>query len=1271
MAEPTDYVIGHNFTEATGTSVADIAGTDDLTIAGTGGQWVTTAYPGLAAVGYQFSRAGDGRAQTTITGSDLFGTSKEYTTAVLALVDPGDRVRSALVAPTTGTSRFNMSGHIVPWDDGRVWAGHVDIGAYEEVAAAKSDMISDGSVPHWVAVTCTDIGGGAVQLRLWSWPIGGTPVLRAVGVKDATSDGNNIDRWTVANIADGGQALGADVTVFVDRGWDRALSLAELGELGTTATDADPVCVTDGNQTVNVGAVVTVDLTGSSDVETAFADLAFSVAVLDADGTGIVAGDIDVTTDHGYATFVAPAVASNGIDLRFTVTDSALNTDFADVTVIVQALPAVVFPAAPLDYEAHLLLGGSWTDVSAYLDADAPVTVGVGRQDWSSQSVSSRCTLTLLDDQPPTGRWSSRNPTGPYYGLLGRNTPVRVKLTRAGEYWRFHGFVGSWPQRWDPTGTDNRVPIEASGILSRLEQWTDALQSVLRRNIPLLPDLVGYWPLEDTAAPNRRRLASGIEGGAQMRVIGSARPDYASYDGFDASAAILTLNDAEIRGDVNFYSFISGKANLQFGFPLRVGASGSTSGQTLVHLNTSAVADQWEVRYTTTSNGSLELHAKDTTETEILNSGTLKTGVNGSDLLVVVQLARSKNETAIDWDVHVFAPGGDPEGDSYSGRVSTTSGLGRAERVVINAGGGHTDVAVGHVFVQSQISSPTELVAALAAHAGERAGRRIERLCDQAGVPFVAVGDLDDTERMGPQRVGSFLELVRQCVDADGGILFEPTDQLALGYRTRRSLENQAAQVAFDYTDVVLADLEHEEDFADIANDVTARSQDGTEARVTVEDGPLNVNPPTDTTNPGVGRYEVTIDRNVDAGRLASHASWWAHLGTVDESRFPRVAVSMSNRNVVSDGALTHAILAAGVGDRLTVGNGPAWLGPDLVTQLIQGYEETLSPFKHELSFLCSPESPYQLPDLDDSTWRFASAGSATTADFVAGTGTSMTVATTRGPLWTLKSASWPFNVRAAGSVLSVTAVGSGFEDTFARTVSSGWGTADGGWAWTNEGGTASDYNVGSGVGTVEDDEAGSATRRVLIPAAFVADNIGPDVEALWSVSIPEVSTGNAAQASMIVREDGSNNNFYVFRIIFGLSSNIQVRISIRQGGVETTLVDAPGSQATYSAGTVIHVRNRIVGDRLDMKAWAGSDPEPDWQAWAQDSTFPDAGRIGLRSSADTGWAGTLPLVFTWSQFEIVNPQKLTVSTTVVNGVTKTIPAGSPVQVDPVPRLRL
>jgi hypothetical protein len=83
----------------------------------------------------------------------------------------------------------------------------------------------------------------------------------------------------------------------------------------------------------------------------------------------------------------------------------------------------MVFPATPLQPRVELFLGSAWTDVTSYTYAG--INIGRGRSDEGSSGEPSSCRLALNNRD---GRFSPRNPMSPYYGQLGRNTPVRVSI---------------------------------------------------------------------------------------------------------------------------------------------------------------------------------------------------------------------------------------------------------------------------------------------------------------------------------------------------------------------------------------------------------------------------------------------------------------------------------------------------------------------------------------------------------------------------------------------------------------------------------------------------------------------------------------------------------------------------------------------------------------------------------------------------------------------------------------------------------------------------
>jgi hypothetical protein len=92
---------------------------------------------------------------------------------------------------------------------------------------------------------------------------------------------------------------------------------------------------------------------------------------------------------------------------------------------------AMAFPDdADLGVRAEIN-AGTWVDITSDLRTDQPVTITRGRSDWSQQVSPTKVAAKIRN---PVGDYSPRNPTGRYYGQLGRNTALRTSVA-AGSPW--------------------------------------------------------------------------------------------------------------------------------------------------------------------------------------------------------------------------------------------------------------------------------------------------------------------------------------------------------------------------------------------------------------------------------------------------------------------------------------------------------------------------------------------------------------------------------------------------------------------------------------------------------------------------------------------------------------------------------------------------------------------------------------------------------------------------------------------------------------------
>lgn len=589
----------------------------------------------------------------------------------------------------------------------------------------------------------------------------------------------------------------------------------------------------------------------------------------------------------------------------------------------------------------------------------------------------------------------------------GRTWTVQGGSSISNRVYRFHGEVSSWPPRWDITGNDVYTPIEASGVLRRLGQGSDALGSAIYRGRVFdTAGLVAYWPLQDAAGSTS--LAPALSHGP-MTIIGT--PTLASFEGFTASDPILVLNNAELRGGAPTYAD-TGQSQVRF--LLAVPSGGDVNDQAVITFYTTGSVRRWECHYGT--GGTLGLRAFDAAGTQLFDTGDVAYAVNGELLLVSVELTQDGAD--VDYTLSTLEPGASV-GLATSGTLAANT-VGRVGAIVVNPAGGLVNTAIGHLSVQNTVTTLFDLGAQLDGWRGERAGRRIERLCSEEGVTFRALGDLDDTTRMGAQLPDTLMNLIRAAVTADDGMLYEPRDVLGLGYRARVSLYNQTARLALDYEAHELAEAPSPvDDDQAIVNDVTVTRQGGSSARAVQETGTLSVLPPPD----GVGRYpggETTINIEYDLD-LFEQTGWRLHLGTVDEARYPQLSINFAHESFAGDTAQTADGRALEVGDRVTVANPPDFLPPETISQLVQGYAEELGNYEQTITLNCSPESPYQVATYG-STARYMPQDTVTN-EALDTTETGVDITTPTGPLWS--TAASGFDVMIGGERMTVSAVGS------------------------------------------------------------------------------------------------------------------------------------------------------------------------------------------------------------------------------------------------------
>ncbi len=717
------------------------------------------------------------------------------------------------------------------------------------------------------------------------------------------------------------------------------------------------------------------------------------------------------------------------------------------LTPTTSAAPAgsVTFPSTQLRCRVLIALGAdltqpwytwSWTDITQWVRFGSGITVTQGRQDETSVVQYGRGELTL-DNRD--GRFSRRNPNGPYYGLLTINTPIWGTVDAGtGEFSRLQQFVVEWPTRWDISGKDSTVPIQTAGVMRRLQQGSGQ-KSALRRTLTAVTATtpVAYWPLEDGA--DATVAASGLPGGAAAAILTGPTSTVSTIPGA-AQAPLLTTPLApsgavDTPGNIQFAipPHTVGTETLTFWTQGTPFANPPTGGVqvTVTHVLTFVFGGG--IASATVSNASydptggftsviglwVQFFAPDGTFIDELYSGTAHPAFDpfdGSPHQMQLQLVQSGSDIV----ASIYFDGTSADDPiTMAGRTLTAMALFRAGGTGYyqDAANLYLDpltvpYALSHLTVHN--SAPTSSASAGSGYAGETGPARIVRVAAEEGVAMACTGSTAPSPPMGPQPVGKLLDVLRDAEAVDQGVLYETA--WGLGYIPLADRYNAPVSLALDFDQRHIAvPPEPADDDQRLRNRWTASRPGGSSATVELTTGPTG----TGTAGPGV--YEDSVSANVQSdSQLPDQAGWRRSLGTVDEDRWPSIAIRLHGTP-----DLIPSWAAMPFGGRMTATNPPSQVAPDTIDTLREGWVERWDPETWVAELNASPFTPYRIGTLAADTSDTAQTTLILTPDTLTLAAdvstTDVTWSINSSPIWTVNAESFPRYIWWEGEVIQLT----------------------------------------------------------------------------------------------------------------------------------------------------------------------------------------------------------------------------------------------------------
>lgn len=655
--------------------------------------------------------------------------------------------------------------------------------------------------------------------------------------------------------------------------------------------------------------------------------------------------------------------------------------------------------ASPIALSVQLFIDGVWTTYPGYVDAGWSTAVGPGdSRELTASSIE-------YQFQNPTRDLDPYNAAGALYGKIGRNTKARI--VRAGLV-----MTQAEASDWSPDTSDefsvggkgrSWTDFTAEGLIRRLGKWDEPVRSPMFRQISSYTTSSGYWPLEDPSGSTR--LSVQVAGARFGTWTGTV--NLGGNDGAGGSDETVTLGSDGLM----VFGFKSTSANgYQICWATQLAATPTAATLPLFSwADTAGRTWTWSCDSTTFT---VSVVAQDGT--------TLYSGAVGWSPTPVTNWVRYRVKVTVSGSVVTLEPAWyDQDGAVITGFTGTFAGTSTGQpRTARIAGNANTaNAGYGHVFAMT--NTTLDLLGDYGAYASfngyinEAAGRRFLRLLTEQGLVGYVIGDPDKTIAMGRQKPGQLLDLIKQCADTDGGLVYDELFDIALTLCTRLGMTNVTPSLTLTKGVDIASPLVRKIDDVGVVNSVTVQNLNGDKASSRLTSGALSVLAPPS----GVGEYKGGNDLDINmasADGLQDRADWLLARGTIDKPRYKQVVVDL-----LANPGYVGTVTGIRPGAWITV----AGAEPDPISLVVVKKTISGGAIASKVVFECVAADIYQVAKSDSSTDAGDSLTSTTNAGFTS-TATTFTI-TTANPkdVWSTTRA---YDLAIAGERIGIPSGGVG-----------------------------------------------------------------------------------------------------------------------------------------------------------------------------------------------------------------------------------------------------